>query len=379
MHSIPFVSLKATNSQIEGELIEATERVVASGLYINGPENTAFASLLSTRLDAGHVTPVSNGLDALRLIFRGYMECGRLKTGDEVIAPANTYIASILPLAELGLTTVLAEPSEETFGLDWKALEKSLTPRTKAVITVHLYGTPSWDFAAAALLRERGILIIEDNAQAIGAKITDTKSGREHFTGALGDAAAFSFYPTKNIGALGDAGAVATHDDELSRIVGSLKNYGSSVRYHNDFTGYNCRMDEIQAAVLNVKMKHLDEISEKRRATAAIYTENITNPLFLKPALIGDTYQVWHQYVVRTPRRDEAAAYLRELGIATDVHYPVPLHRQKCFTNLTEDCFRISEEAAALAERLSKEVLSLPIADVTAGQALQISEALNKF
>ena len=375
---IPFLSLREQHRGMEAALHEAARRVIDSGVYINGPETAAFASELAAVLggDGMRVTPVSNGLDAIRLILRGYIELGRLKAGDEVILPANTYIASLLPVVEFGLTPVLAKADLSTYGLDWREAERLVGQKTRAVMSVHLYGTPSWDFDVAARMRERGILLLEDNAQAIGARIL-APDGRYVTTGALGDAAAFSFYPTKNVGALGDAGAVATNDGALADTVKALANYGSTVRYHNDHTGYNCRMDELQGAFLRVKLKDLDDVSKARASRARLYDSLIRNPGVTRPEILEDRFQVWHQYVVRTPRRDEIRRHLEEAGVATDVHYPLALFDQLCF-RAPESTLEDRGGAKAQARRLAAEVLSLPIANVSDGEIEAIAAAVNE-
>lgn len=373
----PFLSLKDLHEPIQAELHECVRRVIDSGTYINGPEGAVLAEEMVRKLNLDHVVPLSNGLDAIRLILRGYMEMGKLKPGDEVILPANTYIATLLPVTEFGLKPVLAKPDFETYGIDWEEATKLISSKTRALITVHLYGTPSWNFDIARAMWENGILIIEDNAQAIGARITDRSTGREYCTGALGDAAAFSFYPTKNIGALGDAGAVATRDRKLADIIKALANYGSTERYHNDYIGYNCRMDEIQAAILRVKLRHLEEVTMKRNNLADIYLTQISQPDLTLPKKILGMVQVWHQFVVRSRRRNELRAYLSENGIATDIHYPVSLFNQKCYTgsNHLED----PGQAAHTAQLLSSEILSLPIASIREEQASRISDCINLF
>lgn len=373
-YSIPFISLKDIHAPYEQQLRESVRRVIDSGVYINGPENRAFESEIADRLGLSHVVGVSNGLDAIRLILRGYIETGRLKPGDEVIVPSNTYIASVLPVVEFGLKPLLVAPDLSTYGLDWREAEAAMTDGTKAVMTVHLYGTPSWDFDVARRMRERGALILEDNAQAIGARITDPATGDAYYTGSLGDAAAFSFYPTKNIGALGDAGAVATADARLAETVKSLANYGSTVRYHNDYVGYNCRMDELQAAVLRVKLQHLDAVTERRARMATLYGTLINAEDVQLPETHPDMTQVWHQYMVRSPRRDEIRQALAEAGIPTDIHYPVALTDQKCFRAAPLPAYG---EAETVARRLAGEVLSLPIATVSETDISTISNIIN--
>lgn len=382
---IPFLDLTLLHAPVREELHESARRVIDSGIYINGPETASFAAELAATLGSGSVVPVSNGLDAIRLILRAYIESGRLKPGDTVIAPANTYIASVLPITEFGLNPLLVRPDLTTYGLDWQAAEEAVGEAelrgnpVKALITVHLYGTPSWDFEVAARLRERGILIIEDNAQAIGASLTHPATGERHYTGALGDAAAFSFYPTKNVGALGDAGAVATTDASLAATVRALANYGSSQRYHNDFIGYNCRMDELQAAMLRVKLRHLPEVTAARQARARLYSNLITHPDVTLPPELPGMEQVWHQYVVRTPRRDDLRRTLAEAGVATDIHYPLSLFSQKCYSTSGGATLQEAPGARALAEKLAAEVLSLPIATATPEEIEKTATIINSF
>lgn len=376
--TIPFLSLKNVHEPLQSDLHEAALRVVSSGIYINGPETASLAAELAESLGLGNVVPVSNGLDALRLIIRGYIETGRLHPGDEIIIPSNTYIASLLPAMEFGLVPVLVKPDLSTFGLDWALAESLVTPRTKALMTVHLYGTPSWDFEVAGRLRERGILLIEDNAQAIGAAVTEPGSGRKIHTGALGDAAAFSFYPTKNVGALGDAGAVATSDPQLASAVKALANYGSSVRYRNDFAGYNCRMDEIQAAFLRLKLSHLDSFTVGRRHRAELYDRLITNPEVMKPEILPNVVQVWHQYVIRSSSRNDLAEFLQSHGIATDIHYPLSLFDQPCVRKATTPLEERGDTAEA-SRKLAGEILSLPVADVSDNQIEYIADVINSY
>lgn len=364
---------------MEDELLEAIERVVRSGQYIQGEENSMFATELSALTGVRHCVPVSNGLDALRLIFRAYIELGDLKKGDEVIAPATTYIASILPLAELGFKTVLVKPDLKTFGLDWQEVKKAVTPATKAVLTVHLYGNPSWDFEIAQWLEDKGIKIIEDNAQAIGATVINPETGQLVYTGALGDASAFSFYPTKNIGALGDAGAICTDNAKLAKTAKALANYGSSMRYHNDFIGYNCRMDEIQAAILRVKLNHIEALANQRKEAALLYDKGISNPYVAKPFINHENNQVWHQYVIMSTERDQLREFLESNGISTDIHYPLPLHRQECFKDFDTDRLELFGDASRVADKLSSEILSLPIANVTPQDIKEITNTINKF
>lgn len=377
-NSIPFLSLKEIDSPVRGQLLESLERVIDSGIYINGPETKAFSKELADLLGLSAVVPVSNGLDAIRLIIRGYMERGLLREGDEVMVPANTYIASVLPVSEFNLMPRLIEPDLTTYGIDWRKAVEALNSKTKALITVHLYGTPSWDFEAAEYLKKQNVLIIEDNAQAIGASIINPATGTTCFTGSLGDAAAFSFYPTKNIGALGDAGAVATRDQQLAETIRALANYGSRERYHNKFIGYNCRMDELQAACLRVKLSRLNEISQQRQERAALYDRLINNPQITKPKILKDMVQVWHQYVVRTSRRRELRELLAQNGISTDIHYPLSLFEQECYCQGTRKLMGTAW-AKETARKLAQEVMSLPIASIDNNQIEEITNLINRF
>ena len=375
---IPFLSLKTTHAPIADKLYECAKRVIDSGVYINGPECEALATEMAIKFGLGEVVPVSNGLDAIRLILKGYIENGLLHEGDEVILPANTYIATVLPVTEFGLKPVLVSPDMSTYGLDWEDAEKHITEATRALITVHLYGTPSWNFEIAERLKKRNILLIEDNAQAIGASITDPRTGREHYTGSLGDAAAFSFYPTKNVGAIGDAGAVASRDRNLTKTVKALANYGSTRRYYNEYNGFNCRMDEIQAAFLRLKLQHIEETNAQRERNATYYNTLITNPNVILPDRLPDMKQVWHQYVLRTPHRDELRTHLKEAGVATDVHYPLSLFEQPCFTKGANELGRYGNAYEA-AKKISSEIVSLPIANITKKEIEQIAALINEM
>lgn len=361
------MSLKKSNSPYEEELKEAVCGVITSGWYLHGPQTESFEKELAASAGKPYAAAVSNGLDALRLIIRGYLELGKLKRGDAVMVNANTYIASILPLTEFGLRPILIEPDPTTYGINWEAaLERSEKENIAAMMTVHLYGTPSWDADIAQKMRSKGIILIEDNAQAIGAEYKGIA------TGALGDASAFSFYPTKNVGALGDAGAVVTGDEELAKTIRALANYGSDRRYHNIYTGYNCRIDEIQAAMLRVKLRHLDRIIKERNTTASIYSEKISNPRITPPSRIEECRQVWHQYVVRTEHRDEFRDYLLQHGIFTDIHYATPPHLQPCYRGIFTTPLPLTEE-------LSRTIVSLPIADISIPEAEYISEIINDY
>lgn len=358
---------------MEGYL-RAARRVMESGRYINGPSLRGLEELLCETTGARYCVGVSTGLDALRLILLGYMHLGRLKPGDEVIVAANTFIATFLAVTHCGLTAVAADVSADSFCFDFGRLP--LTERTKAIIPVHLYGNVCHDAEAFASLRRRGILIIEDNAQAIGAGIT-LPDGSRRSAGNLGDAAAISFYPAKNVGAFGDAGAVLTSDEALADTVRKLANYGSAEKYRHELCGFNCRMDELQAALLAEKLPALDAISERRRRNALLYDSLIENPDVTKPRVSGEREsQVWHQYVIRHPRRDALRTYLADNGVGTEIHYPVACHRQPCYHGHP---LLKTYGPLPTAERLADEVLSLPIADVSPQDITAISELINKF
>lgn len=368
-----FLNLAESNRPYAAALKEAACRVIDSGRFLNGDEVSSLEHEIAEYVGAGHAIAVSTGLDAIRLIFRAYMEEGRLKPGDEVIFPANTFIASVLPLTELGLKAVAAPVDPATHNLDFKRLEKFITPATKAVLLVHLYGSPCWDREICRRLSKRGILLIEDCAQALGAEAEYDGLCGSPFCGALADAAAVSFYPTKNLGALGDAGMVITSDPLLAKDVRTLAQYGSEQRYHNIYRGYNNRMDEIQAAFLRIKLQYLHEENEHRRATAAAYCHAINHPDVIPPVIDNNAVQVWHQFVIRSPRRDELRDWLKSKGISTDIHYPIPPHAQKCYEGY------FTGDTLHEAETLAESVLSLPIANITPADACEIASVINSF
>ncbi|MCM1452032.1 MAG: DegT/DnrJ/EryC1/StrS family aminotransferase [Clostridium sp.] len=351
-----FLDLAAVNAPFMEDIKRAMERVVDSGRYVGGPEVEAFEAELSAIAETPYVVGVSNGLDALRLILRAYMELGRLRPGDEVIVPANTYIATALAVTDNGLRPVFADVSPVTFNLDAEKLEEAMTPRTRAIMPVHLYGRVCWDEALVDFARRHDLIVVEDNAQAIGASASAEGLFGTHAAGGLGHAGGFSFYPTKNIGAMGDAGAVATHDKKLAETVRALANYGSDRRYHNVYEGFNCRLDPVQAAVLRVKLPHLAEINARRRELAGIYDAEICNPLVKKPEMpkAGEEH-VWHQYVARVENRDAFRAFLGERGIATDVNYPVNPAHQPCYAA------EYGMAATPAADELAEQVVSLPL------------------
>lgn len=365
MH-IPFLDLAKANNPLARELEEAAATVIRSGRYLAGPETEATELELARLCGRSGAVATSNGLDALRLIVRSLIDMGRLCAGDEVIVPANTYIASVLPLTEFGLCPLPVDPSIETLNIDEAGIGKALSNKTKAVMLVHLYGTPAATPSFAAKLQSGGILVIEDCAQAIGA----TADGQP--VGGWGDAAAFSFYPTKNIGALGDAGAVVSGDKELLSHVRALANYGSDIRYHNITQGYNCRMDEIQAAMLRVKLRYLAKETTRRQKVAEAYFQTINHPEITLPARIEGATQVWHQYPVLCGRRDELRRYLAKRGVATDVHYPTPFYKQPCYSGSFKGLWPVTD-------RICREVVSIPIGSVTAEEAKEIGLIINQF
>ena len=354
----PFLSLADTNNPYIENLKAAACRVIESGRYIGGDEVEKFEKHLASIVNAPYAIGVANGLDALRLILRAYIALGKLQPGDEVIVPANTYIATFLSVTDSGLTPVPVEPSPETMNIDSSRLAEAITPATRAIIPVHLYGRVAWDETIVNLVKKHNLLVIEDNAQAIGARSPIPGLYGTHPTGSLGHAAAFSFYPTKNVGALGDAGAVTTHDSELAATVRALANYGSDRRYHNILCGFNSRLDPIQAAMINVKLDNIDLENAARFDRAVAYNNNITNPRVGLPIISSTpTDCVWHQYVitVNTAERDDIRHRLLDRGVETDIHYAVPPHLQPCY----RDTFKNAK--LPVTERLANSIISLPI------------------
>lgn len=365
---IPFLSLKDVTALYEAEINEAVARVVKSGWYLQGPENEEFEKNYSQFIGTKHTIGCANGLDALIWIFRAYIEMGVMKPGDEVIVPANTYIATILAITENGLVPVLVEPDIDTLQIDDSLIEEAITPRTRAITIVHLYGRLAWTEKIAHLCKKHNLKLIEDNAQAHGCQTPD---GR--VTGSLGDAAGHSFYPGKNLGALGDGGAVTTNDSELARVVRTLANYGSSRKYVFDYTGRNSRLDEIQAAVLNVKLRHLADANNARRAIAGRYIKGIKNPLIAMPVTLHAEQNVFHLFPVLCERRDELQAYLQENGVQTIIHYPIPPHKQVCYKEWNGMSLPVTEAIHA-------RELSLPIGPaISIEDADKVVEIINNF
>lgn len=363
----PFLDLGKANIDDAEALKAAACRVIDSGRYIGGEECAAFEGELAAYTGTDYAVGVSNGLDALRLILRAYIQMGRLMPGDEVIVPANTYIASVLAITDAGLSPVFVDASYSTLNIDTSLIEKAITPKTKSIMTVHLYGRPAYDDTMRSLVDKYNLLLVEDNAQAIGADFEGVK------TGALGHAAAFSFYPTKNIGAIGDAGAVTTNDPGLARAVRALANYGSDKRYHNIYAGFNCRLDPVQAAFLRVKMAGIVRETAHRRTLAATYNQAICNDLVGKPLLAKPDNSVWHQYVVTVDNREHFRDYLTSNGVGTDVHYAVPPFKQPCYSQYAHLRFPVTERIAA-------EVVSLPISKSTSlSDAKAIAGIINSY
>ena len=373
MKEYPFLDLALANAPYMDELKAAACEVIERGRYLHSTQTELLEQEIAELCQAKHCVTVSNGLDALRLILRAYKEMGRLRDGEEVIVPANTYVASVLAISDNGLTPVLCEPDERTMNLDSTMLERLITPRTRAIMPVHLYGTPCWDTALMQVARDHNLLIIEDNAQAIGALSNIAGLNGTFVTGGLGDCAGISFYPTKNLGALGDGGAVVTNDDTLAATVRALANYGSDRRYHNLYKGLNCRLDEIQAAMLRVKLKYLDHENGTRAAVARAYNESISHSHIITPLIDDDTKQTWHQYVIRVEDRDAFMAYMASNGVGTDIHYATPPHLQPCYQDL-------EHVALPVTERLATEVVSLPIAHpISPDDARAIAAIINRF
>lgn len=361
---IKFLDLQAVNAVHADELKRAAAEVIDSDWYLLGERTKAFERHLAEFIGVRHAIGVANGLDALRLILKAYLELGQLAEGDEVLVPANTYIASLLAITDNRLKPVLIEPDIRTCNLDLSLLEARITPRTKAVMVVHLYGRACWSAELEALARKYNLKLIEDNAQAIGAAWTDPAGAGVRKTGALGDAAGFSFYPGKNLGALGDSGAVATNNDRLAEVVRALGNYGSRAKYVNDYQGLNSRTDEIQAAFLDVKLRHVEADNQRRRDIAARYCTGIR----LRDLVLPDAHDsglftaplaashVWHLFVVRHPRRDRLQRHLADQGVQTVIHYPIPPHLQKAYA-----AWGLPKGSLPVTEEIANTCLSLPI------------------
>lgn len=367
---IPFLSLKDVTALHGAEINEAVSRVVNGGWYLQGKENERFETNYAKFIGTKYCIGCANGLDALIWIFRAYIEMGVMRPGDEVIVPANTYIATILAITENGLKPILVEPKLNTLEIDDDLIEAAITPKTKAIAIVHLYGRNAYTEKIGALCKKYNLKLVEDNAQAHGCKHND---GR--VTGSIGDAAGHSFYPGKNLGALGDGGAVTTNDLELATVVRALANYGSQKKYVFKYTGRNSRLDEIQAAVLDVKLKYLVEDNAHRKEVAHYYYEHINNPLISLPDLLPDEQNAYHLFpiLVSGGKRDALHDYLDENGVGTVIHYPIAPHKQECYKEW-------NGMSLPITEKIADEELSLPIGPAIAiNEVAQIVDLINKF
>jgi len=365
---IPFLSLKDITIKYADEIHSAVRRVVDSGWYLQGKENEQFERHYAEYIGAQYCIGCGNGLDALMWIYRAYIEMGIMQPGDEVIVPANTYIASVLAVTENGLKAVLVEPDPLTLEIDENKIDAAITSRTKSLLLVHLYGRCAYTEKIDEICKKHSLILVEDNAQAHGC----TYKGKR--TGSLGDAAGHSFYPGKNLGALGDGGAVTTNNQELAECVRALANYGSTKKYVFKYCGRNSRLDEIQAAVLDVKLRHLDEDNHLRQQVAAYYYDNITNPLITMPNRLPDENNVYHLFPVLCERRNELQQHLTENGIQTLIHYPIPPHKQECYGGIWRDLH------LPITERLAEQELSLPISQVMSGDEVkEIVRLINAF
>lgn len=365
---IPFLSLKDVTAKYAAEIHEAVDRVVDSGYYLQGPENDRFEKNFAKYIGTQHCIGCANGLDALIWIFRAYIELGLMKPGDEVIVPANTYIATILAITENGLVPVLVEPKINTLQIDDDQIESRITDRTKAVCIVHLYGRCAYTKKIGDICARYGLKLIEDNAQAHGCLYSD---GR--MTGSIGDAAGHSFYPGKNLGAFGDGGAVTTDDKELADAIRALANYGSQKKYVFKYCGRNSRLDEIQAAILDVKLKHLPEDNAHRKMIARYYIDNISNPYVTVPDEMPMESNAFHLFPILAENRDELQKFLLDNGVQTIIHYPIPPHKQECYSAWNSLSLPVTEQIA-------DQELSLPIGPVISiDEAKLVVELVNKW
>ena len=364
---IKFLELKKITALHGEEIKQAVNDVIESGWYLHSDANSRFESHFAQYIGTRHCIGVGNGLGSLTLILRAYKELGVIAEGDEIIVPANTYIATILAITDNNLKPVLVEPRLDTFQIDDSLIEKAISPRTRAIMIVHLYGRCAYTERIGELCRKYDLKLIEDNAQAHGC----TYNGKR--TGSLGDAAGHSFYPGKNLGALGDAGGVTTDDDQLADTIRALANYGSRKRYVFDMAGRNSRMDEIQAAVLDVKLKYLDEENSRRRSNALYYIKNISNPYVCVPSESYWRESVFHIFPLMTSQRDRLQSYLKENGVQTDIHYPIPPHLQRAYSQW-------GRPSLPVTERIHREELSLPVSQVlTEEECKEVTRLINDF
>ena len=372
--NIPFLSLKDVTALHGAEINEAVSRVVNGGWYLQGEENKKFEKDFSEFIGAKFTVGCANGLDALIWIFRAYIEMGVMQPGDEVIVPANTYIATILAITENGLVPVLVEPKPNTLEIDDDLIESHITSKTKAIAIVHLYGRIAYTNKIGELCKKYNLKLVEDCAQSHGCKFEDGC-----LTGNLGDAAGFSFYPGKNLGALGDGGAMVTNDEELAKAVRALANYGSQKKYVFKYAGRNSRLDEVQAAVLDVKLKYLVEDNAHRKEVAHYYYEHINNPLITLPDLLPDEQNAYHLFpiVVRDGKRDALHDYLAENGVGTVCHYPIAPHKQECYSKET---WNVPQLSLPITERLADEELSIPIGPtISMDEVKEVVKLINSF
>lgn len=364
---VKFLDLQKITQKYSIEIHEAVSRVIDSGWYLQGQENEKFEANYSTYIGTKYAIGCANGLDALIWIFRAYIEMGVMKVGDEVIVPANTYIASILAISENGLKPVLVEPDLNTYQIDDKRIGEAITSKTRAILIVHLYGQCAYTEKIGDLCKKYNLKLIEDNAQAHGCLYNGKK------TGSLGDAAGHSFYPGKNLGAFGDAGAVTTNDQELAKVIRAIANYGSTKKYVFKCIGRNSRLDEIQAAVLNVKLKYLDEDVAIRKEVAKYYIDNVRNPKIIVPIVNDWDSHAFHIFPIRCTQRDELQKYLADNGVQTIIHYPIPPHKQECYKEWNNLSFPITEQ-------IHNEELSLPMSSVILKKEQKIViDLLNRF
>lgn len=368
---IRFFDLQKINQQYQEQFQKKMELVLDKGWFILGDELRAFESNFADYCGTKHCIGVGNGLDALVLIFKGYIQLGKLQKGDEVIVAANTYIASILAILQADLVPVLVEPKLETYNINPDLIQDKISSKTKAVLAVHLYGQLADMVSINAIAKQNDLLVIEDAAQSHGAVSNNKKAGN------LSDAAAFSFYPGKNLGALGDAGAITTNNDTLAKVIFALRNYGSDQKYHNDYIGFNSRLDELQAAFLNVKLLNLDKENKIRQSIAKRYITEIKNEKLIVPTCNFSGNHVFHLFVIRTSDRDSFQTYLKQNNIETLIHYPIAPHKQKAFAHETSGWNSLSYP---LTEKIHREVLSLPISPVMKNDEVDyVIKILNQY
>ncbi len=368
---VKLLDLQAITMQHGDEYKAAANRVIESGWFLQGKEIAQFEADYAKYIGTSQCISVANGLDALYLVMRAYKEMGVLHDGDEIIVPANTYIATILGITRNNLVPVLVEPTWENLEIDIDKIEAAITPKTKGIMIVHLYGRVAYSDKLSKICRKHNLKLMEDCAQSHGCEWNGKK------TGSLGDAAAHSFYPGKNLGAFGDAGAVTTNDEELAKVIRALANYGSQKKYVFKYVGINSRMSELDAAVLDVKLKYLDEDNVKRQKLAAYYYENIKNPLITLPARLPDENNVYHLFPIFCKRRDELQKHLADCGIGTLIHYPIPPHKQECYS---KEIWNTPQLSLPITERIHEQELSIPMNQaITQEQAKEVVEAINSF